>query len=70
MGKKGHGKDNKKKLTKKEKKAMNHLKLVQGKKSKDVPVATTDQKKKAAQFRSINKVRRFLLVLAHFIVCL
>lgn len=37
MGKKNHKKDGKKKLTKKEKKQMNHLKLIQGKKGHDVP---------------------------------
>ena len=30
MGKKGHNKDSKKKLTKKEKKQQSHLKLIQG----------------------------------------
>lgn len=35
MGKKNHKKDGKKKLTKKEKKQMNHLKLIQGKKGQD-----------------------------------
>jgi hypothetical protein len=30
MGKKGHSKDSKKKLTKKEKKQQSHLKLIQG----------------------------------------
>ena len=30
MGKKGHSKDSKKKLTKQEKKQQNHLKLIQG----------------------------------------
>ena len=33
MGKKAHGKESKKKLTKKEKKQLNHLKLIQGGKS-------------------------------------
>tara|TARA_R110002072_G_scaffold534_8_gene4257 strand:+ start:10351 stop:10503 length:153 start_codon:yes stop_codon:yes gene_type:complete len=50
MGKKGHSKDNKKKLTKKEKKKMNHLKLIHGKKDDSI-VATCHQegeKKKAA----------------------
>lgn len=34
MGKKSHGKAQKKKLTKKEKKQQNHLKLIQGGKGK------------------------------------
>lgn len=37
MGKKGFKKEGKKKLTKKEKKAQNHLKLVQGKKGQSNP---------------------------------
>ena len=53
MGKKGHKKEHgKKKLTKKEKKAMNHLKLIQGKKGQDVPGENyhqdQDQYKKAS----------------------
>ncbi|MCP4915271.1 MAG: hypothetical protein GY909_19275 [Oligoflexia bacterium] len=50
MGKKGHGKDKKKKLTKKEKKQMNHLKLIQGKKDDGIVSYHNDQgeKKKAA----------------------
>ncbi len=35
MGKKGNNKESKKKMTKKEKKQLNHLKLVQGKKGSD-----------------------------------
>lgn len=35
MAKRGNIKDNKKKLTKKEKKQINHLKLIQGKKGKN-----------------------------------
>ena len=50
MGKKGHSKDSKKKLTKKEKKQQSHLKLVQGKKG-NAPAAgdwnQSDQKKSA-----------------------
>ena len=38
MGKKNHSKETKSKLTKKEQKKMNHLKLIQGKKgSSDTP---------------------------------
>ena len=37
MGKKGHGKAQKQKLTKKEKKKQNHLRLVQGKKGNASP---------------------------------
>ena len=49
MGKKGNSTDSKKKLTKKEKKQANHLKLIQGKKGKD-PVASNskEENKKAA----------------------
>ncbi len=37
MGKKNHAKSQKKKLTKKEKKQLNHLKLVKGKKDNGSP---------------------------------
>lgn len=47
MGKKGHGKAEKKKLTKKEKKKQNHLKLVQGKKGSDEWDKKDDNKKAA-----------------------
>ena len=49
MGKKGHKKDKKKKMTKKEQKQMNHLKLMQGKKDHDIhQQVQPDQNKKAA----------------------
>jgi hypothetical protein len=51
MGKKGNQKEKGKKLTKKEKKRLNHLKLMQGKKDKFEPVSsseTHESKKKAA----------------------
>ncbi len=37
MGKKGNNKESKKKMTKKEKKAANHLQLIQGKKGQSNP---------------------------------
>ncbi len=37
MGKKGHSKESKKKMTKKEKKQANHLKLIQGKRGQSSP---------------------------------
>ncbi len=49
MGKKGHGKAEKKKLTKKEKKKQNHLKLIHGKKGNaSESWNSQDEKKKAA----------------------
>ncbi|MBT3984472.1 MAG: hypothetical protein HOE90_24160 [Bacteriovoracaceae bacterium] len=50
MGKKGNSKEKQKKLTKKEQKKANHLKLMQGKKSGDAPSTfnqENDQKKAA-----------------------
>ncbi len=44
MGKKGHGKAQKKKLTKKEKKAINHLKLVQNRKGTSKEEWSKDKK--------------------------
>lgn len=46
MGKKGHSKESKKKLTKKEKKQANHLKLVNNKKGNSSP--DWNENKKAA----------------------
>lgn len=47
MGKKDHGKnEGKKKLTKKEQKALNHLKLVQNKKSKSDGSVQIEESKK------------------------
>ena len=50
MGKKGNGKAQKKKLTKKEKKQLNHLKVIQGGKSRgnDIPEANHNNQDKAA----------------------
>ncbi len=48
MGKKGHDKTGKKKLTKKEKKALNHLKLVDTKKHKSESQVQIEKNKKAA----------------------
>lgn len=51
MGKKNHDKAKGKKLTKKEKKKQNHLKLMQGKKDKFDPISSDskhDSNKKAA----------------------
>lgn len=49
MGKKGHGKGDKKKLTKKEKKQQNHLRLIQGKKDSEYsPEKNNDVKYKKA----------------------
>jgi hypothetical protein len=51
MSKKSHGKAMKKKLTKKEQKAINHLRLIHGKKGESTPVASTEDQqfnKKAA----------------------
>ena len=51
MGKKGHSKESKKKLTKKEKKQQNHLKLVHGNKTGNASSAgdwNQQDKKKSA----------------------
>lgn len=50
MGKKNHSKSMKKKLTKKEKKQQNHLRLIEGKKGKitEVQAQYDGQQKKAA----------------------
>lgn len=49
MGKKGHGKAQKKKLTKKEQKRLNHLKVINGQKDRNEEFNQhVDKKKKAA----------------------